>query len=196
MPDAHAPEVPAAARSGTGSAPRPSTEDLHAMAGHVPAHLVSKLDRAQLLSTLYQYLSQRLESLTHRCSLLLAVLASYLGFITSGLMHDGHTLSVDKLMYAVTHPSVLIGLAGIAVLAWAETGKIKRSDDLFAQLAFSDIELGKLHDTFNKSTIDELFGHMMANIRVVGGFVRHKVKLYNMGAMLFVVSICLYIIGF
>src|SRR4051812_19467727 len=80
---------------------------------HVQQHVGGKLDRAQLLATLYQYLSQRLESLTHRCSMLLAVLASYLGFITSGLMRDGHTVSVEKLVYAVTHPSVLVGLAGI-----------------------------------------------------------------------------------
>jgi hypothetical protein len=60
----------------------------------------------------------------------------------------------------------------------------------------SDVEIGPLQEQFVTSAIDPLFKEMIANTRIVGGFLRRKVKMYNAGAVLFVVSVTLYALGF
>ena len=76
------------------------------------------------------------------------------------------------------------------------TARVKSADDLFTKIAFSDEPIDPLKDHFVQSTIDPLFREMIANTRIVGGFLRRKVKMYNAGAVHFVVSVTLYALGF
>jgi hypothetical protein len=158
--------------------------------------LPPKQDKAALLSALYGYLGARIDSVGRRSSLLMAFLASFLGFALSPLMRTSDTSVAEKLRFTLPHPSLAVGIAGMIVLLWSELARVRRADDLFTKIAFSDVELGPLQDQFVTSAIDPLFKEMIANTRIVGGFLRRKVKMYNAGAILFVVSVTLYALGF
>jgi len=155
-----------------------------------------KQDKAALLSALYGYLGGRIDSIGRRASLLMAFLASFLGFAISPLMKNADTSAAEKLQFILLHPSLTVGIAGMIVLLWSELARVMRADDLFTQMAFSDVPIDPLQDHFIQSTIDSLFREMIANTRIVGGFLRRKVKMYNAGAVLFVVSVTLYALGF
>jgi len=155
-----------------------------------------KQDKAALLSALYGYLGARIDSVGRRSSLLMAFLASFLGFALSPLMRTSDTSVSEKLQFTLSHPSLAVGIAGIIVLLWSELARVRRADDLFTKIAFSDVEIGPFQEQFVTSTIDPLFKEMIANTRIVGGFLRRKVKMYNAGAILFVVSVTLYALGF
>jgi hypothetical protein len=155
-----------------------------------------KQDKAALLCALYGYLGARIDSVGRRSSLLMAFLASFLGFALSPLMRTSDTSVSEKLQFTLSHPSLAVGIAGMIVLLWSELARVRRADDLFTKIAFSDVEIGPLQDQFVTSTIDPLFKEMIANTRIVGGFLRRKVKMYNAGAVLFVVSVTLYALGF
>ena len=53
-----------------------------------------------------------------------------------------------------------------------------------------------LQDQSVRSTIDPLFREMIANPRIVGGFLKRKAEMFNARACLFVVSVTLYALGF
>jgi hypothetical protein len=155
-----------------------------------------KQDKAALLSALYGYLGGRIDSIGRRASLLMAFLASFLGFAISPLMKKADATAGERLQFVLYHPSLTVGIAGMIVLLWSELARVTRADDLFTKMAFSDVEIGPFQDQFVKSAIDPLFREMIANTRIVGGFLRRKVKMYNAGAVLFVVSVTLYALGF
>jgi hypothetical protein len=155
-----------------------------------------KQDKAALLSALYGYLGARIDSVGRRSSLLMAFLASFLGFALSPLMRTSDASVAEKLRFTLSHPSLAVGIAGMIVLLWSELARVRRTDDLFTKIAFSDVEIGPLQEQFVTSAIDPLFKEMIANTRIVGGFLRRKVKMYNVGAVLFVVSVMLYALGF
>ena len=72
----------------------------------------------------------------------------------------------------------------------------RKVDDLFTQIASSDAQPAPLQDQFVASTIDPLFREMLANTRVEGEFLRRKVRMFDAGAFLFVLSVTLYALGF
>ena len=155
-----------------------------------------KQDKAALLSALYGYLGGRIDSVGRRSSLLMAFLASFLGFAISPLVKSADTSQAEKLRFVLLHPSLMIGIAGMVVLLWSELARVRRADDLFTKIAFSDLEIGPLQDQFVQSPIDPLFREMIANTRIVGEVLRRKVKMFNAGAVLFVASVTLYALGF
>lgn len=155
-----------------------------------------KQDKAALLAALYHYLGGRIDSVARRSSLLMAFLASFLGFAMSPLMRR-ETMSVDeKLSFIISHPSLLIGVSGMVILLWSELARVRKADDLFSRMAFSEFDIVQIQDQYITAPIDDHFREMIANIRVVGSFLRRKVKLYNSGAALFAVSVSLYVLGF
>lgn len=155
-----------------------------------------KQDKAALVSALYGYLGGRIDSVGRRSSLLTAFLASFLGFAISPLVKNADTSAAEKLLLILLHPSLMTGITGMIVLLWSELARVRRADDLFTKIAFSDLEIGPLQDQFVKSTIDQLFKEMIANTRIVGGILRRKVKMYNVGSIFFVVSVTLHALGF
>jgi hypothetical protein len=159
-----------------------------------PTH--PKQDKAALLAALYGYLGGRIDSVARRSSLLMAFIGSFLGFAISPLVRNAETSELEKLAYVLSHPSLTIGIGAMIILLWSELARVQRADDLFTRIAFSDSEIGALQDLFVKSPIDPLFREMIANTRIVGGFLRRKVKMYNAGSILFVVSVALYALGF
>ena len=126
----------------------------------------------------------------------MAFLASFLGFAVSPLVRNPEIGEAEKLHFVLRHPSLTLGIAGMVVLLWSELARVRRADDLFTKIAFSDVELGPLQDQFLTASIDLLFREMIANTRIVGEFVRRKVQMFNAGAFLFVVSVTLYALGF
>ena len=158
-----------------------------------PTH--PKQDKAALLSALYHYLGGRINSVARRSSLLMAFIASFLGFAISPVVRAADASGADKLVYVLRHPSLTIGIAAMIILLWSELARVQRADDLFTRIAFSDVEIGPLQDLFVASPIDPLFREMIANTRIVGGFLRRKVRMYNAGSILFVVSVALYAVG-
>jgi hypothetical protein len=155
-----------------------------------------KQDKAALLSAFYGYLGGRLDSIGRRASLLMAFLASFLGFAVSPLVRNPEIGEAEKLHFVLRHPSLTLGIAGMVVLLWSELARVRRADDFFSRIAFSDADLGPLQDQFIATPIDRLFREMIANTRIVGDFVRRKVRMFNAGAILFVVSVTLYALGF
>jgi len=71
-----------------------------------------KQDKAALLCALYGYLGARIDSVGRRSSLLMAFLASFLGFALSPLMRTSDTSVAEKLRFALFHPSLAVGLRG------------------------------------------------------------------------------------
>jgi hypothetical protein len=111
-----------------------------------------KQDKAALLSALYGYLGARIDSVGRRSSLLMAFLASFLGFALSPLMRTSDTSVSEKLQFTLSHPSLAVGIAGMIVLLWSELARVRRADDLFTKIAFSDVEIGPLQEQFLKFT--------------------------------------------
>jgi hypothetical protein len=161
-----------------------------------PPPIHPKQDKAALLAALYIYLGGRIDSIGRRASLLMAFLASFLGFAVSPLVRNPDIAEAEKLRFMLRHPSLTLGVAGMVVLLWSELARVRQANDLFSRIAFSDAELGPLQDRFVQSAIDPLFREMIANTRLVGEFVKRKVKMFNAGAFLFVVSVTLYSLGF
>ncbi|ACA15504.1 hypothetical protein M446_0955 [Methylobacterium sp. 4-46] len=159
----------------------------------LPSH--PRQDRAALLAAFYQYLGGRLDSVARRSSLLMAFLASFLGFAVSPLMRGGTTPILEKAAFAASHPSLWAGVAGMVVLLWSELARVRRSADLFSRIAFAEDDLAALQERFVASPIDTLFREAIANLRVVGGLLRRKIRLYNAGVALFVLSVTLSVIG-
>jgi hypothetical protein len=126
----------------------------------------------------------------------MAFIASFLGFAISPLVRSADTSETEKLTYILRHPSLTIGIAAMIILLWSDLARVQRADDLFTLIAFSDSEIGPLQEQFISSPIDPLFSQMIANTRIVGGFLRRKVKMYNAGSILFVASVALYALGF
>ena len=126
----------------------------------------------------------------------MAFLASFLGFAVSPFVRNSDIAEVEKLQFVLRHPSLTIDIVGMVVLLWSELARVRRADDLFTKIAFSDVELGPLQDQFLTASIDLLFREMIANTRIVGEFVRRKVQMFNAGAFLFVLSVTLYALGF
>lgn len=154
-----------------------------------------KQDKAALLAALYGYLGGRIDSMGRRSSLLMVFLASFLGFAMSPMMKNADASAAEKLRFALHHPSLAVGIAGMIVLLWSELARVRAADDLFTKIAFSDAELGPLQNQFAKTPIDPLFKEMIANTRIVGEVLRRKVRMYNAGSILFVVSVTLYALG-
>jgi hypothetical protein len=154
-----------------------------------------RVDKAVVLSSFYSYLGSRLDSVGRRASFMLALLGSFLGVASASITRGQPASIAEKLLFLLSHPSILFGIAAIIVLLISEIAKIKPSDDLLSRIGFSDDVIGSLHQTYADSTINDLFGEMMKNTRIVGGFLKRKVRLYNAGSILFVVSITLFVCG-
>ena len=160
-----------------------------------PQPVVPRVDKAVVLNGFYSYLGSRLDSVGRRASFTMALLGSFLG-VASASITRGQPASLEaKLLFLLSHPSILFGIAAMTVLLLSEIAKIKSSNDLLSRIGFSGEALGGLHRTFVSSKIDDLFGEMITNTRIVGGFLRRKVRLYNAGSILFVISITLFVCG-
>ena len=153
------------------------------------------IDKAALLAALYGYLGGRIDSVGRRSSLLMAFLASFLAFAATPVLREQGTTAGSKMQFALSHPSILIGLLGMLVLMISELARIKASDDLFTKIAFTDADLAALSETYTTSPIGSIFHELITNIRVVGGFVKKKVFMYNTGCALFVLSVGLFVFG-
>ena len=155
-----------------------------------------KTDKAQLLGHFYGYIGGRIDSLSRRSSLLMVFLASYLGFVSSPLLKGEIATAAAKFEYALRHPSIVLGIAGILVLLWSELARTTESDDLFSRIVFTDHELGPLQNLYVSTSSDALFEHLIANMRGLGGLLRRKIAFYNIGSILFILSIASYVIGY
>ena len=156
----------------------------------------AKQDKAALLAAFYGHLGRRITSLGRRSSFLIAFLASFLGFTASPLVRNADASAAEKLGFVLRHPSLTTGLAGVVVLLWSQLARMRRADDLFTKIASPDAEPAPLQDQFVASTIDPLFREMIANTRIEGEFLRRKVRMFDAGAFLFVLSVTLYALGF
>jgi hypothetical protein len=152
-------------------------------------------DKALVLSGLHQYLGGRIDSVGRRAAFTMALLGSFLGFISSPLVRNETSLSA-KVAFLLAHPSFLVGIAAMITLLMAEIARIKRSDDLLTRIAFSSDDLDDLCLVYRDSSSEVLFGELIKNVRIVGGFLRKKVILYNAGSFLFVLAVILYVLGF
>jgi hypothetical protein len=155
-----------------------------------------KTDKAQLLGHFYGYLGGRIDSLSRRSSLLMVFLASYLAFASSPLLKGEIVTAGAKLEYALSHPSILLGIIGVMVLLWSEVARVRDSGDLFSKIVFSDQKLGPLQTMYITASSDTIFEEMITNMRGIGILLRHKIVFYNAGSILFVISIASYIIGY
>ena len=154
-----------------------------------------RTDKAVLLNGFYFYMGGRLESVGRRASFMMALLGSFLG-LASASITKGQTVSVEeKLAFLLSHPSILVGLVALVVLLFSEVAKFKASDDLLSRIGFSDEAVGGLHRIYANATVNDLFGEMIRNSRVVGSFLKKKVRLYNTGSILFVVAVVLFVCG-
>ena len=145
---------------------------------------------------MYQYLGGRIDSVGRRSSLLMAFLASFLAFAASPMLRDQGTNTASKLQFAISHPSMFVGLVGMVVLLWSELARIQASDDLFTKIAFTEADLAPLRQTYTSSHIDALLEELITSMRVVGGFLRRKIALYNIGCALFAASVALFVVGY
>lgn len=153
-----------------------------------------RTDKAGVLNAFYSYLGGRLDSVGRRASFMMALIGSFLG-IASATLTKGQLSIHDKLIFLFSHPSILVGLAAMVVLLVSEVARVKASDDLFSRIGFSDHAVEELYRTYANATINELFGEMIKNARIVGGFLKKKVRLYNTGSVLFVIAVVLFVCG-
>ncbi|MGY2051626.1 hypothetical protein [Methylobacterium sp. JK268] len=154
-----------------------------------------KQDKAALLAAFYQYLGGRLDAVARRSALLMAFLASFLGFAVSPLMRGRPSPLAETAAFTASHPSLWAAVAGMVVLLWSELARVRRAADLFSRAAFTETDLAPLQDAFVEAPIDALFREMIANIRLVGALLRRKIRFYNAGVALFVLSVTLYGVG-
>jgi hypothetical protein len=154
-----------------------------------------RIDKAAVLTGFYAYLGARIDSVGRRAAFMMALLGSFLG-IASAAMIKGQSASIEeKLVFLFTHPSILVGLAAIIVLLLSEIARLQSSDDLLSRIGFSHDPVDDLHRIYAHATINDLFGEMIKNARIVGGFLKLKVRLYNAGSVLFVVAVVLFVCG-
>lgn len=158
--------------------------------------ILPKADKAQLLGHFYGYLGGRIDSVSRRSSLLMVFLASYLGVVSSPLLKGELPTAGAKIEYVLNHPSVLLGIMGILVLLWSELARTTQSDDLFSRIVFGDHQLQPLQNMYLSLPSDALFEHLIANMRGLGALLRRKIISYNIGSILFIVSIASYVIGY
>jgi hypothetical protein len=162
-----------------------------------PAQLsLPKADKAQLLGHFYGYLGGRIDSLSRRSSLLMVFLASYLGFVSSPVLKGEIATSGAKLEYALSHPSIVLGIIGVLVLLWSELARIRPTDDLFSRIVFTDHNLGLLQSMYITESSDAIFEQLITNMRGLGALLRRKIAFYNIGSILFVISIAFYVVGY
>jgi hypothetical protein len=154
-----------------------------------------RVDKAALLNGFYLYLGGRIDSVGRRASFMMALLGSFLGVASAAITHGQPTSMATKLAFLLTHPSILTGIAAMGTLLLSEIAKISTSNDLFSRIGFSDEATPALQTIYRDATINELFGELIANARVVGSFLKRKVRLYNTGSVLFVVSVVLFLCG-
>ena len=83
----------------------------------------------------------------------------------------------------------------MVLLLIAEIAKMKMSDDLLSRIGFSNDPVDELHRTYANATINDLFGEMIKNARIVGGFLKKKIRLYNAGSILFVIAVVMFVFG-
>ena len=155
-----------------------------------------RVDKTALLNGLHSYLGSRIDSIGRRASFMMALLGSFLGIAAGTIMHKQAASIPDKLLYLIQHPSIIIGIVAMAVLLLGETAKIQQSKDLWSRIAFSNESVTDLHQSFVGSSINDLFAEMIQNTRIVGGFLKKKVWFYNLGSILFVVGVILFVCGF
>lgn len=163
--------------------------------GTQPRPDTPRVDKAAVLNGFYSYLGGRIDSVGRRAGFMMALLGSFLGVASASMTRDQVAPLGAKLIFLLSHPSILVGVAAMVVLLVAETAKIKTSDDLFSRIAFSDDMVAGLHESYVTSTINDLFGEMIKNTRIVGGFLKKKVRLYNVGSVLFVFAVLLFVCG-
>jgi hypothetical protein len=154
-----------------------------------------RVDKAALLQGFYLYLGGRLDSVGRRASFTMALLGSFLGVASASITRSEPASLMAKLSFLLSHPSILVGIMAMAVLLISEIAKIKPSDDLLTRIGFSDEAISGLHNAYLNATINDLFGEMIKNTRIVGGLLKKKVRFYNAGSVLFVVSITLFACG-
>ena len=154
-----------------------------------------RIDKAAVLTGFYAYLGARIDSVGRRAAFMMALLGSFLG-IASAAMIKGQSASIEeKLFFLFTHPSILVGLAAMVVLLGSEIARLKASDDLLSRIGFSHDSVDDLYRIYAYATINDLFGEMIKNARIVGGFLKLKVRLYNAGSVLFVIAVVLFVFG-
>jgi hypothetical protein len=156
---------------------------------------VPRPDKAILLGSFYSYLGGRIDSIGRRAAFMMALLGSFLGFVSSPIVRSEASVAA-KRDFLLAHPSLAVGIVAMVVLLLAEMARIKPSKDLLARIAFTEEDVKKLHDYYVESPVDVLFGDMIRSARVVGGFLRKKVFLYNTGAALFTFAVVLYVLGY
>lgn len=154
-----------------------------------------RTDKAAILNGFYTYLGGRIDSVGRRASFMMALIGSFLG-VASASLTKGELVSIQaKAVFLFSHPSILVGLAAMVVLLFSEIAKVKMSDDLLSRIGFSNDPVDELHRTYANATINDLFGEMIKNARIVGGFLKKKVRLYNAGSILFVIAVVTFVCG-
>ena len=154
-----------------------------------------RVDKAALLNGFYIYLGGRIDSIGRRASFMKALLGSFLGVASAAITH-GQPISLSaKVAFLLSHPSILSGIAAIGTLLFSEIAKVSISNDLFSRIGFSEEATSALHESYAEATINDLFGELIVNARIVGALLKRKVRLYNAGSILFVVSVVLFLCG-
>jgi hypothetical protein len=154
-----------------------------------------RTDKASVLNGFYTYLGARVDSVDRRAAFMMALLGSFLGVASAAITKGQFGSIEEKLVFLFTHPSILVGLVAMVVLLLSQIAKIKRSDDLLSRIGFSHDSVDELHRTYANAAINDLFGEMIKNARIVGGFLKKKVRLYNAGSILFVAAVVLFVCG-
>lgn len=154
-----------------------------------------RVDKAAILNSFYLYMGGRLDSVGRRASFMMALLGSFLGVASAAITHGQPISIAAKVAFLLTHPSILTGIAAMGTLLFSEIAKISQSGDLFSKIGFSEEATSALHTTYVNASINELFGEMIVNARVVGAFLKKKVRLYNVGSVLFVAAVLLFLCG-
>src|SRR5688500_4011908 len=154
-----------------------------------------RTDKASVLNGFYTYLGARVDSVDRRAAFMMALLGSFLGVASTAITKGQFGSIGEKLVFLFSRPSILIGRVAMVVLLLSQIAKIKRSDDPLSLFGFSDHSADDLHRTYANATINDLFGEMIKNARLVGGFLQRKVRLYNAGSILFVIAVVLFVCG-
>jgi hypothetical protein len=160
-----------------------------------PSAFSPKVDKSNLLSASMHYTQARLESVGRRASNTMIFLGSFLAFATSPLFHGEPATAEAKWRFALSHPSVLVGLLGLVVLLWSEIARVRRAEDMFSRIVFSDADLAPLRLRFVEAPIDDLLPEMIDMLRIAGTFLRRRIMFYNVGCVLFAVSVALFVVG-
>src|SRR5689334_17546455 len=127
-----------------------------------------RMDKAALINGLYSYLGSRIDSVGRRASFMMALIGSFLGIAAASIVR-GEALSLEmRLRFLAHHPSILFGIAALAVLMFGEIARIRRSDDLWTRIAFSDEPLQPIHEKFVTAPVNGLFGEVIQNTRILG----------------------------